>query len=154
MNHPIDQDPESNRRADPETNTDAFNQAGSKQGRLTYSRLGGILSAMGFGKARTPNGCSTIMWDDQLLFQNTFSDDEKMKNSHPHVPHVPQVPQVQPVGQDPRAPFHHGIHKGQNTQRVLRHHLGRPTTFMVSFRTTLRIQIQTYIILCLRTVWR
>jgi len=114
---------------------------------------------------------------------------KKMKNSHPHVPHVPHVPQVQPVGQDPRAPFHHGIHKGENTQRVLRHHLGRPTTFMVSFRTIyaelrstcaefrsiygerrttcgesrtiyaefrsiLRMQIQTYIILCLRTVWR
>jgi hypothetical protein len=73
---------------------------------------------------------------------------KKMKNSHPHVPHV------QPVGQNPKAPFPHGIHKGENTQRLLRHHLGRPTPFMVSLRTTLRIQIQTYIILCLRTVWR
>ena len=73
---------------------------------------------------------------------------KKMKNSHPHVPHVPHVPQVQPVGQDPKAPFRHGIHKGENTQRVLRHHLGRKAPFMVSFRTTcaefrsiLRIQI-------------
>jgi len=82
MNHPIDLGPESCRRAnpqahpraDPETNTDlktqnsgAFNQARSKQGRLTYSRLGGILSAMGFTTAKTPNGCSAILWDDQLL---------------------------------------------------------------------------------------
>ena len=79
---------------------------------------------------------------------------KKMKNSHPHVPQVQHVQQVRPVGQDPQAPFRHGIHKGQNTQRVLRHHLGRPTSFMVSSRTILRIQIRTYIILCLRTVWR
>ena len=59
MNHPID--------LDPETSTDAFNQARSKQGRLTYSRLGGILSAMGFTRAKTANGCSAILWDDQLL---------------------------------------------------------------------------------------
>jgi hypothetical protein len=60
---------------------------------------------------------------------------KKMKNSHPHVPHVPQVPQVQPVSQKPQAPFRHGIHKGENAQRVLLHHLGRKATFMVSFRT-------------------
>jgi len=133
---------------------------------------------------------------NESYFTIHFLTMKKMKNSHPHVPHVPHVPQVQPVGQDLQAPFRHGIHQGENTQRVLRHPLGRPTTFMVSFRTTcaefrsiyaefrsiygerrttcaefrstcgesrtiyaefrsiLRIQIQTYIILCLITTWR
>ena len=83
----VDLYPESNRRADPETNTDlktqnsgAFNQARSKQGRLTYSRLGGILSAVGFTRAKTPNGCSAIIWDDQLLSQDT---DSNIHNSLP-----------------------------------------------------------------------
>ncbi|MGB2804363.1 MAG: hypothetical protein WBD64_05640, partial [Candidatus Zixiibacteriota bacterium] len=31
------------------------------------------LSAMGFTKAKTPNGCSAIIWDDQLLPQDTSS---------------------------------------------------------------------------------
>ncbi|MGB2804593.1 MAG: hypothetical protein WBD64_06840 [Candidatus Zixiibacteriota bacterium] len=68
---------------------------------------------------------------------------KKMKNSHPHVPHVPHVPQVQPVGQNPQAPFGHGIHKGANTQRVLRHPLGRKAPFTVSFRTNLKIHFLT-----------
>ncbi len=47
--------------------TDAFNQDRSQQTRLTYRRMGTLLSAMGFTKARTPNGCFAIIWDDKLL---------------------------------------------------------------------------------------
>ena len=53
------------------TITDTFNQNRSKESQLTYSRIGRLLSAMGFRKARTPNGCSAILWDDQLLSQDT-----------------------------------------------------------------------------------
>ena len=49
------------------TITDTFNQNRSKESQLTYSRLGRLLSTMGFRKAKTPNGCSAIIWDDQLL---------------------------------------------------------------------------------------
>jgi len=49
------------------TITDTFNQGRSKESQLTYSRLGRILSAMGFRKAKTPSGCSAIIWDEKLL---------------------------------------------------------------------------------------
>ncbi len=112
-----------------------------------------------------PTGAPPSSRTSNYFFKIHFLAMNKMKNSHPQ---VPQVQQVRPVGQEPQAPFRHGIHKGQNTQRVLRHLLGQPTTFMVIFRTIyaefrstcaefrsiLRIQIQTYIILCLITVWR
>ncbi len=51
--------------------TDTFNQDRSKESRLTYSRIGRLLSEMSFRKAKTPNGCSAILWDDQLLTQDT-----------------------------------------------------------------------------------
>jgi hypothetical protein len=66
---------------------------------------------------------------DESSLKVHFLTMKKMKNSHPHIPHLPHVPQVQPVGQDPQAPFRHGIHKGENTQRVLRHPLKRPTCY-------------------------
>ncbi len=53
---------------------DAFNQSRSKQARLTYHRMGRLLSAMGFTKGRSPNGSSAIIWDDKLLPQDTFSN--------------------------------------------------------------------------------
>jgi hypothetical protein len=53
------------------TITDTFNQNRSKESRLTYSRLGRLLSTMGFSKAKTPNGCSAIIWDEKLLPQDT-----------------------------------------------------------------------------------
>jgi len=62
------------------TITDTFNQNRSKESQLTYSRLGRLLSTMGFRKAKTPNGCSAILWDDQLLTQNT---DSNVHNSLP-----------------------------------------------------------------------
>jgi len=49
------------------TITDYFNYGKSNESRLTYSRLGRILSTMGFRKTKTSNGCSAIFWDDQLL---------------------------------------------------------------------------------------
>jgi hypothetical protein len=54
--------------------TEAFNQTRSQQARLTSRRMSRLLSAMGFTKAKTPNGCSAIIWDDQLLPQDTSSD--------------------------------------------------------------------------------
>ncbi len=62
------------------TITDAFNQARSKQGRLTYRRMSRLLSAMGFTKAKTPNGCSAIIWDDKLLPQDKSSDTQNPGN--------------------------------------------------------------------------
>jgi hypothetical protein len=62
------------------TITDTFNQGRSKESRLTYPRIGRLLSTMGFTKAKTQNGSSAIIWDDQLLSQNTFS---KRENSSP-----------------------------------------------------------------------
>ena len=62
------------------TITDTFNQNRSKESQLTYSRLGRLLSTMGFRKAKTPNGCSAILWDDQLTAQNT---DSNVHNSLP-----------------------------------------------------------------------
>jgi len=54
------------------TVADAFNQSRSKQARLTYHRMGRLLSAMGFTKAKTPNGSSAIIWDDKLLQDESF----------------------------------------------------------------------------------
>jgi hypothetical protein len=54
--------------------TDTFNQARSKESRLTYRRIGGLLSSIGFRKARTQTGTYAILWDDKLLSQNTFSN--------------------------------------------------------------------------------
>ncbi|MFQ6002229.1 MAG: hypothetical protein ACE5KJ_00615 [Candidatus Zixiibacteriota bacterium] len=56
------------------TIADAFNQGRSKEGRLSYHRIGRLLSAIGFRKAKTQNGSSAIIWDDKLLSQNTFSN--------------------------------------------------------------------------------
>jgi len=56
------------------TITDAFNQGRSKESQLTYPRIGRLLSTMGFRKAKTQNGSSAIIWDDNLLSQNTFSN--------------------------------------------------------------------------------
>jgi len=58
------------------TITDTFNQGRSKESRLTYPRIGRLLSTMGFRKAKTQNGSSAILWDDNLLSQNTFSNGE------------------------------------------------------------------------------
>jgi len=46
------------------TITDTFNQGKSKESRLTYHRIGRLLSTMGFRKAKTQNGFSAIIWDD------------------------------------------------------------------------------------------
>jgi hypothetical protein len=57
--------------------TDTFNQGRSKESKLTYHRIGRLLSSMGFRKAKTHAGTYAILWDDDLLFQNKFSEDEK-----------------------------------------------------------------------------
>ena len=59
------------------TITDTFNQSKSEESRLTYHRIGRVLSTMGFTKAKTSNGSSAILWDDNLLSQKTLSHDEK-----------------------------------------------------------------------------
>jgi hypothetical protein len=63
--------------------TDSFNQNRSKESQFTYSRLGRFLSKMGFQKARTPTGCSAIIWDENLLphdsdinIHNSLSENE------------------------------------------------------------------------------
>ncbi len=47
--------------------TDTFNQGRSNESRLSYRRIGHLLSTMGFRKAKTQNGSSAIFWDDKLL---------------------------------------------------------------------------------------
>jgi hypothetical protein len=65
------------------TITDTFNQGKSKESQLTYSRLGRLLSAMGFRKTKTSNGSSAIIWDDQLLLWRT-SNHTQDTNSNVH----------------------------------------------------------------------
>jgi len=60
------------------TITDTFNQGKSKESQLTYHRIGRLLSTMGFRKAKTQNGSSAIIWDDNLLSQNTFSNGKNL----------------------------------------------------------------------------
>ena len=47
--------------------TDTFNESRFEHARLTYRRMSRLLSAMGFTKARTSNGRSAIIWNDELL---------------------------------------------------------------------------------------
>jgi hypothetical protein len=49
------------------TITDTFNQGRSKESRLTYPRIGRILSTMGFRKAKTGSGASAIIWDEDFI---------------------------------------------------------------------------------------
>jgi hypothetical protein len=59
------------------TITDTFNQDRSEECRLTYHRIGRLLSALGFTKTKASNGASAIFYDDNLLSQKTLSHDEK-----------------------------------------------------------------------------
>jgi hypothetical protein len=72
--------------------TDTFNQGRSKESHLTYRRIGGLLSSMGFRKAKTHAGTYAILWDDNLLSQNTFSDDEKNEKQPSASPASPATP--------------------------------------------------------------
>jgi hypothetical protein len=59
------------------TITDTFNQDRSEECRLTYHRIGRLLSTMGFTKTKASNGASAIIYDDNLLSQKTLTHDEK-----------------------------------------------------------------------------
>jgi len=72
--------------------TDTFNQGRSKESQLTYRRIGGLLSSMGFRKAKTHAGTYAILWDDNLLSQNTFSNDEKTEKQPSASPACPASP--------------------------------------------------------------
>ena len=72
--------------------TDAFNQVKSKESQLSYRRIGQLLSTMGFRKAKTHAGTYAILWDDQLLSQNTFSSDEKNEKQPSASPACPACP--------------------------------------------------------------
>jgi hypothetical protein len=74
------------------TITDTFNQGKSKESQLTYHRIGRLLSSMGFRKAKTQTGTYAILWDDQLLSQNTFSNDENNVKQPPVSPASPASP--------------------------------------------------------------
>jgi len=54
--------------------TDSFNEGRSDKYKVTYQRIGRRLSAMGFGKVRTGNGASAIVWDEEKL--------ERMRESY------------------------------------------------------------------------
>jgi hypothetical protein len=72
--------------------TDTFNQGRSKESKLTYHRIGRLLSSMGFRKAKTHAGTYAILWDDDLLFQNKFSEDEKNEKKPSASPACPTSP--------------------------------------------------------------
>jgi len=72
--------------------TDAFNQVKSKESQLSYRRIGQLLSTMGFRKAKTHAGTYAILWDDNLLSQNTFSSDEKNEKQPSASPVCPASP--------------------------------------------------------------
>jgi hypothetical protein len=57
--------------------TDTLNQDRSEECRLTYHRIGRLLSTMGFTKTKASNGASAIIYDDNLLSQKTLTHDEK-----------------------------------------------------------------------------
>jgi len=84
------------------TIADAFNQGRSKESRLSYHRIARLLSAMGFRKAKTHAGTYAILWDDNLLYENTFSNDEKNEKQPSASPASPACP-ASPAGRS-RAP--------------------------------------------------
>ena len=51
------------------TITDTFNQGKSEENRLTYHRIGRLLSTLGFTKVKISSGSSAILWNDNLLSQ-------------------------------------------------------------------------------------
>jgi ribosomal protein L30/L7E len=77
--------------------TDAYNLGKSEESRLTYTRMGRLLTRMGFVKAKTSNGCSAIFWNDSLLSPKVHLLDEKNENLPPEAPEPPDAPEP-PVG--------------------------------------------------------
>ncbi len=73
--------------------TDAYNLGRSEETRLTTSRIGRLLSRMGFTKARTSNGCSAIFWNDNLLSPKVHLLDEKNENLPSEAPEAPDAPE-------------------------------------------------------------
>ena len=71
------------------TITDTFNQGRSKESKLTYHRIGRLLSSIGFRKAKTQTGTYAILWDDDLLPQHEFSNDGKNEKQNPVSPASP-----------------------------------------------------------------
>ena len=59
------------------TITDTYNQGKSEETRLSYQRIGRLLSTLGFAKAKTSNGSSAILWNENLLSPKAHSCDEK-----------------------------------------------------------------------------
>ena len=80
------------------TITDTFNQDKTQESQLSYRRIGQLLSTMGFRKAKTHASAYAIIWDDNLLYQNTVSNDENNENqpsassARPACPACPESP--------------------------------------------------------------
>lgn len=72
--------------------TDTFNQGRSKESQLSYRRIGQLLSTMGFRKAKTHASTYAILWDDNLLYQNTSPDVEKNEKQPSAYPASPSYP--------------------------------------------------------------
>jgi DNA primase catalytic core len=49
------------------TITDTFNEDRAEKAKITYQKVGRRLSAMGFKKARTSDGASAIVWDEEHI---------------------------------------------------------------------------------------
>jgi hypothetical protein len=76
------------------TITDTFNQGRSKESRLSYRRIGRLLSTMGFRKVKTHDNTCAILWDDKLLSKNGPSDVEKNEKPPSPSPPCPPSPEV------------------------------------------------------------
>jgi len=88
--------------------TDSFNEDRSDKYKVTYQRIGRRLSAMGFGKVRTSNGASAIVWDAEKLERIKDSYGLSKTSETPDTSDTPKDPYVTDVSCDTdlsRRPF-------------------------------------------------
>jgi hypothetical protein len=95
------------------TITDYFNYGKPNERRLTYSRLGRLLSCMGFRKTRTSNGCSAIFWDDQLLSNESLGVQKLASAEINKSPGVPESHHMDPAEDSPTLPNDSSSPKGK-----------------------------------------
>jgi hypothetical protein len=65
------------------TITDSFNEGKSEESRLTYHKVGRLLSSLGFRKTKTRTGTYAILWYDQLLDNDASAGSGNLSNSLP-----------------------------------------------------------------------
>ena len=71
------------------TITDAFNEDKAEKVKITYQRVGRRLSAMGFKKAKTSDGASAIIWDEECIARMKESYGLEKTSETPETPDLP-----------------------------------------------------------------